>query len=194
MSPRPPGRTLWLLRHAKTVADPPDGGDDFDRVLAPRGRRDATALGRLLTQRAGDGDGGDEGSALRGEPLPQLALVSPAARTMATADLVLDGVTPPPGRLSPADLYGAEPEEVLHHLRGLDDGLESVMVVGHNPTAQALALGLLGQKDEDRETIVRRGFPTCALGIYRLEVARWAEVEGECAVLSVLLTPPFDQG
>ena len=48
------GRTLWLLRHAKTVTDPPPGGDDFDRVLAPRGRRDAKALGRLF---AGAGEG-----------------------------------------------------------------------------------------------------------------------------------------
>ena len=187
MSPGPPGRTLWLLRHAKAVADPPGGGDDFDRVLAPRGRRDATALGSLLAQR-------DDGFALGGEPLPQLALVSPAARTVATADLVLAGVTPAVRRISPADLYGADPEDVLRHLRGLDDGLRSVMVVGHNPTAQALALGLLDPKDKDRETIVRRGFPTCALGIYRLEIARWADVEGQCAVLSDLLTPPFGEG
>ena len=44
----PATRTLWLLRHAKTVADPPAGGADIDRVLAPRGRRDATALGHLI--------------------------------------------------------------------------------------------------------------------------------------------------
>ena len=42
--------------------------------------------------------------------------------------------------------------------------------------------------------VVRRGFPTCALGIYRLKIASWAAVEGECAVLSDLLTPPFDEG
>jgi phosphohistidine phosphatase len=180
-----PGRTLWLLRHAKAVADPPAGGDDFDRVLAPRGRRDATALGSLLARR---GDGPDPG----GAPLPQLALVSPAARTMATAELVLAGVTPRPRQVAPADLYGADPEDVLRHLRSLDDGIGSVMVVGHNPTAQALALGLLDVKDKDRDAIVRRGFPTCALAIYRLEIARWADVEGQCAVLSDLLTPPFD--
>ena len=69
-------RTLWLLRHAKTVTDPPPGGSDFDRVLAPRGRRDATALGRLF---AGRGEG--LGPALEGVPLPTVALVSPAART-----------------------------------------------------------------------------------------------------------------
>jgi phosphohistidine phosphatase len=181
-----PGRTLWLLRHAKAVADPPDGGDDFDRVLAPRGRRDAEALGGVVARR-------DTGSRWGDEPLPQLALVSPAARTMATADLVLSGVTPAPTRSSPDDLYGAEPEDVLRHLRTLDDGVQSVMVVGHNPTAQAMALGLLERHDKSRDEVVRRGFPTCALGIYRLDIARWADVEGQCAVLVDLLTPPFDE-
>jgi len=183
----PPGRTLWLLRHAKAVADPPEGGEDFDRVLAPRGRRDAAALGHLLALRG-------TGSGPGGEPLPQLALVSPAARTMATADLVLAGLTPPPRRVAPADLYEAGPEDMLRHLRRLDDDLQSVMVVGHNPTAQWLALGLLDHKDKDRDKILRRGFPTCALGIYRLEIADWADVGGECAVLSDLLTPPFEAG
>jgi phosphohistidine phosphatase len=179
----PAGRTLWLLRHAKAVADPPDGGDDFDRVLAPRGRRDAEALGRLV---AGFGPGE--------VPLPQVAFVSPAVRTMATADLVLAGVTPPPRRTSPADLYGAEPEDVLRRLRKLDDGVTSAVVVGHNPTAQALALGLLDSHDKGHDEVVRRGFPTCALGIYNLEIAQWADVEGQCASLVELLTPPFEKG
>jgi phosphohistidine phosphatase len=113
---------------------------------------------------------------------------------MATADLVLAGVTPSPRRSSPADLYGAEPEDVLRHLRTLEDGVPSVMVVGHNPTAQALALGLLDRHDKSRDKLVRRGFPTCALGVYRLEIAHWADVEGQCAVLVDLLTPPFEEG
>src|SRR5580658_8127022 len=98
-------RTVWLLRHAKTVADPPPGGSDFDRVLAPRGRRDATALGRLFGQQGAGVIAGDS-------PLPALALVSPAARTVATAALVLAELAPPEVRLVP-DLYGAEPEDVV---------------------------------------------------------------------------------
>jgi phosphohistidine phosphatase len=98
----PPGRTLWLLRHAKAVADPPAGDDDFDRVLAPRGRRDAEALGHLIARRGSPLD-------LDGVPLPEVAFVSPAARTMATADLVLAALATPPTRSSPTDLYGAEP-------------------------------------------------------------------------------------
>src|SRR5579864_8679499 len=110
-----PSRTLWLLRHAKTETDPPPGGRDFDRVLAPRGRRDATALGRLFA-------GGAKDLGLpRSVPFPTVVLVSPAARTAATADLVLADVTPRPELRPERELYSAEPDEVLKHLRALDD-------------------------------------------------------------------------
>jgi phosphohistidine phosphatase len=178
--------TLWLLRHAKTVADPPPGGADFDRVLAPRGRRDATALGHLI---------GKEGRALGlgDAQLPQVAFVSPAVRTTATADLVLAELARPPVRRELPDLYGADPEEVMDHLRSLGEET-SVMVVGHNPTAHSLAIGLIASDDkEGRDLAVRRSFPTCALGIYRFEVERWRDVGGQTARLLGLFIPPFDK-
>src|SRR5258708_6124782 len=101
-------RTLWLLRHAKAVTDPPAGGSDFDRVLAPGGRRAAAPLGRLFA-----GGGGGLGPAVGGVALPTVALVSPAARTAETAELALSGPADPPERRLQDKLYGAEPEEVL---------------------------------------------------------------------------------
>jgi phosphohistidine phosphatase len=180
-----PDRTLWLLRHAKTVADPPKGGSDFDRVLAPRGRRDAAALAGLLGR-----DGSRLG--LADAPLPQLALISPAARTVATATLALAGLAAPPAHQLLPLLYGAEPEEVLDHLRTLSGEVTSVMVIGHNPTAHALAQGLISAEDTaGRDLAVRRGFPTCALGIYRFEVTGWADVGARRATLAGLFIPPF---
>jgi phosphohistidine phosphatase len=180
-------RFLWLLRHAKTVTDPPEGGTDFDRVLAPRGRRDATALGRLI-------DGDPTRFGLKKDPFPQVALVSPAARTRATADLVFQQLGPAPPQELVEDFYGAEPEDVLAHLRTMSDDLTSIMVVGHNPTAHALASGLIGSADKKgRDLVVRRGFPTCALGIYRFTTDHWAGVRGGRARLVGLFTPPFDK-
>jgi phosphohistidine phosphatase len=179
-------RFLWLLRHAKTVTDPPDGGTDFDRVLAPRGRRDATALGDLL--RADPARFG-----LKKDPFPQVALVSPAARTAATAELVLQHLDRAPRQVLVDGFYGAEPDDVLAHLRTMDDDLTSVMVVGHNPTAHALANGLIARADKKgRDLVTRRGFPTCALGIYRFTLDHWAGVGGGTARLMGLFTPPFD--
>jgi phosphohistidine phosphatase len=181
------GRTLWLLRHAKTVTDPPPGGTDFDRVLAPRGRRDATALGLLF---AGTGDG--LGPALKGVPRAQIALVSPAARTAATADLVLAGVTDPPERRMEQGLYAADPEAVLALVRALPDEEVAAMVVGHNPTAQSLSQSLLSARDKKGlSAVVRHGFPTCALGVYSFAVDRWADVTAGTGKLVAITTPPF---
>jgi phosphohistidine phosphatase len=180
-------RTLWLLRHAKTVTDPPPGGADFDRVLAPRGRRDATALGRLF---AGAGEG--LGPGLKGVPRPEVALVSPAARTTATAELVLAGMADPPQCRFDEALYGADPDEVLTFVRALPDDVGAAMVVGHNPTAQSLSQGLLSARDKKGlSAAARHGFPTCALGVYSFRVDGWADVAAGTAKLVALLSPPY---
>ena len=181
-------RILWLLRHAKTVTDPPPGGSDYDRVLAPRGRRDATALGRLF---AGDEKG--LGPALEGVPRPTVALVSPAARTTATATLVFEDVSAPPQRRLEEGLYGADPQEVLELLRLLPDDVGAAMVVGHNPTAQSLSQGLVSPRDKKGASLAaRQGFPTCALGVYRFTRAEtWADVDARSAKLLALLVPPY---
>jgi phosphohistidine phosphatase len=185
--PKAPGRTLWLLRHAKTVTDPPPGGDDFDRILAPRGRRDAEALGHLF---AGAGEG--LGPALQRTPRPRVALVSPAARTAATAVLVLAHVADPPEVRHEEGLYGADPEQVLTFVRDLPDDIDAAMVVGHNPTAHALSQGLLSARDKKGLSIaVRNGFPTCALGVYSFNVGRWADVAARSGKLVALLAPPY---
>jgi phosphohistidine phosphatase len=180
-------RTLWLLRHAKAVTDPPPGGADFDRVLAPRGRRDATALGRLF---AGRGEG--LGPALKGVAIPAVALVSPAARTAQTAELVLAGMAAPPEVRLVDALYGADPDEVLAVVGDLSDDVTSAMVVGHNPTAHALSQGLLSPGDKKgRSLAVRHGFPTCALGVYAFKAERWADVASGTAKLVAMMMPPY---
>lgn len=172
-------RLLWLLRHAKAVPDPPSGGTDHDRPLAPRGRRDADALGRRL------GPGGDV-FGLSAAGLPTLVLCSTAARTTETAERVL--APWPPARRPALDrrraLYGASPEQVLEVLATVADDVASVMVVGHNPTAHALASMLpSGGADQD--------FPTCGLAVLGFEIQRWEDVaEGTASELG-RFAPPY---
>ncbi len=176
------------MRHAKTVTDPPPGGSDFDRVLAPRGRRDAAALGRLFADK-----GKGLGPALEGVPRPTVALVSPATRTVATAELVLDGMAAPPKRRFDDELYGADPQEVVELLRTLPDDVRAAMVVGHNPTAQTLSQALVSPRDKKGLSLAaRQGFPTCALAVYRFSGAQsWADVDAGSAKLLALLVPPY---
>jgi phosphohistidine phosphatase len=177
-------RRLWLLRHAKTVVDPPPGGKDFDRVLSPRGRRDARALARRL------GDGGDR-LGMDETTLPQVVLCSSARRTMQTAELVVAEMTKLPEVLARRSLYGASPETVLAELRALDDEYGAAMVVGHNPTAHRLAYELIDAEDEDTRAAVSRGFPTCALAVYRFGVGRWADVADGTGQPVGIFSPPY---
>ncbi len=173
-------RFVWLLRHAKAVPDVPPGGSDQDRPLAPRGKRDAAALGLRL--RSGDlGFGADAA--------PGLVLASPAARTSATAQAVASALGLPVERRQ--RLYYGSPTDMLDELRTLEEGPRAVMVVGHNPATHALARGLLA--DDDAGRAVLDSFPTCAIALLRAGVGRWRELAYGTATLVGFSRPPYDR-
>jgi len=175
------GLFVWLLRHAKAVPDVPVGGSDHDRPLAPRGRRDAAALGLRL--RSGDlGFGADA--------TPDLVLASTAARTSATAQAVASALGLPVERRQ--RLYYGSPTDVLDELRTLEDGPRAVMVVGHNPATHTLALELLAGDDEAGRAALD-AFPTCAVVLLDAGVARWRDLAYGTATLVGFSRPPYDR-
>jgi len=170
-------RKLFLLRHAKSSHDEP-GLDDFERPLSARGKADARRLGRHM-----------EAAGIR----PGLALVSAAARTKATWDLVephLEGV---PAALE-AELYETGKSGLLARLRKVDDHIESVLLIGHNPGIGRLAETLADHRG-DAAALARLAekFPTGALAEIELDIAHWGELEaGRGRLLS--FTRPRDLG
>jgi phosphohistidine phosphatase len=172
-------RSVWLLRHAKAVVDPPPGGGDHERPLSAKGRRDANALGRRL---------GDDGDRLGQTSPPELVLSSTATRTRETAERVLADQSHPPPVTYLREIYEASPEDLVEVLRTVDDGVRSVMVVGHNPTMEMLASTL------DRGTGGRRrssrALPTCALALFAFDGA-WRELALGGARRGELFVPPF---
>ena len=117
-------KTLLLMRHAKSAR--PEEVEDFDRPLSERGESDARLVGAWLR---------DNG------PLPQKALVSDARRTRETWEALELEDTCPVRFLR--ELYDASPAQVLGALSRQD--ADRILVVGHNPTAEALAAHLLRQ-------------------------------------------------
>jgi phosphohistidine phosphatase len=154
-------RTLLLLRHAKSSWDDP-GLPDADRPLAPRGRRAAAAMaGRLR--------------AIGGEP--GLTLCSPARRARETAELL--GLSAAPV-LEPA-LYGGAARAVVERLRRVPDHIDALLVIGHNPELQALALELAREGPLRRE--LAAGYPTGALAALR-HGGTWSELRwGSCELV-----------
>jgi phosphohistidine phosphatase len=163
-------RRLYLLRHAKSSWDDP-GLADHDRPLAPRGRRAAKLVARHLR---------DEGT------VPMLVLCSSARRAQET----LERIAPAFGdgaRVEVEDeLYGASDDELLERLRKVPDTIESVMLIGHNPAIQELALHLGGPGPE-REAVERK-YSTGALATLTFE-GGWRQLEPGRARLRAFVRP-----
>jgi phosphohistidine phosphatase len=169
----PIDRHLILLRHAKS--DWPAGVPDRERPLAGRGRAQAPLAGRWLAEQG---------------LVPDLALVSSAARAQQTWDLVAAEL----GSAVPAQVddafYDAGALDMLERLRGLDDGVTTVLVVGHNPGTENLALLLEdGEGPSEQRARMAGKFPTSALAVLRLLVPRWADLDGGTARLQAFVVP-----
>ena len=166
-------RRLVLLRHAKS--DWPVGVPDHQRPLAERGRRQAPLAGRWLAER---------------NLVPDLALVSSAVRTQQTWDLVraeLDADVP---ALVEDALYDAGLTSMLDRLHALPDDLSTVLVVGHNPGTESLAVFLddgTGPAD-DRARMIGK-YPTSAIAVLGLVVDTWADVDRDTARLEAFAVP-----
>ncbi|MGZ3369836.1 MAG: SixA phosphatase family protein [Caulobacteraceae bacterium] len=139
---------LILLRHGKAEADAPSG-QDFDRALTGRGRRDAALVARTLA---------DNGEA------PDLVLVSPAARAKETWEAAASYFPKARVEWAPA-LYHIDPQGILD-LAGARKA-RTVMVVGHNPGLGELAAHLARQVG----SIDFPGFPTGAAAIIAFDTA-----------------------
>lgn len=166
-------RTLLLLRHAKSSWDDP-ALVDFDRSLAPRGEKAAPRMGEEMARRGW---------------LPELAIVSPAARTRATWALVAARLPDPPEAIFPDRLYMAEPDYLLSLAREAPWQIETLLVVGHNPGLEEFATMLAGTtSDAAALRQMREKFPTAALA--RLDwQGEWGDLEPGKARLTHFLRP-----
>jgi phosphohistidine phosphatase len=111
------------MRHAKS--DYPPGVADHDRPLARRGIREAGLAGDWLRANADAVDG---------------VLCSTATRARETlANTRIDA----PVRFTER-LYDATPGIMIEEINTVSDGVRTLLVVGHEPTMSAMALGLAG--------------------------------------------------
>ena len=139
-------KSLTLIRHAKTERDSASGRD-FDRRLIKRGQDDSKRMGEEFRKLGLEFD---------------LVLSSPAARAAETAELA--------GLTSRFDerIYDAASSELLAIVQSVDNEIERLAMVGHNPGFERLASLLIGQIVE---------MPTGSLVEVEIPVDRWAELD-----------------
>lgn len=158
-------KTLVVMRHAKSEQS---GPGDLERQLTDRGVVDATEAGQWLAGRGVE---------------PDQALVSSAVRTQQTWEAVAEGGGwDLEGSFDDA-LYEAGTETALDLVRAVDPGVQTLVVVGHNPTMASLAALLDdGEGDEEAGNEITLGFPTSALAVFSYD-GKWEDLDEASASL-----------
>jgi phosphohistidine phosphatase len=152
---------LILFRHGKAEPDSASG-EDFDRRLAPRGQREAADMGARLA-----------GKGLR----PDKVLVSAAARTRESW-AAAQAAFPDACAVYLDELYLAEAGAIWRAAKAAD--AQTVMIVGHNPGMQELAVELCRAGGAAPAAIGRaqNRFPTAGAAVFAIDVQDRPTLEG----------------
>lgn len=162
---------VYLLRHATAAVAAP-GKRDFDRELTAEGAETAQALGKTMALQ---------------HLAPDVVICSTAARARQT--FVATSLAQPFRLIETETLYSSGTEGYLAAIRDTPDA-SSVMLVGHNPTMEDLALGLCGHGDPALLNRLQHGFPTCGLAVIDFD-GPLSDIAPESGTLHAFLTPPL---
>jgi len=160
-------RHLLVVRHGP-AAGKSAGGSDRDRPLTPEGRRAVEDVALRLKYAV---------------PTPDRALSSSARRAQETLDILLRELPPTEVDLEDA-LYLADAQSLLHRLRELPADAASVLLVGHNPGLQDLALLLAGRGSD----ALAAGLPAAGAILFDVE-GDWSHLGWESARLRAFYSP-----
>ena len=154
-------KTLSLIRHAKSSWKDPTLRD-FDRPLNKRGYRSAPFMGQLLNEKNVKFD--------RVYSSPARRAIDTAKYICAEIDYDLDEIETNPG------LYHADVPDLLNFICELDDKLNDVALVGHNPALTDLT-NLLSAEPIDN-------VPTSGIVLFEIDVERWGDIAKDNVTLS----------
>jgi phosphohistidine phosphatase len=166
-------KSLTLLRHAKSTWDDPVARD-FDRPLNPRGRRAALAVGREMKRLCLGFDA---------------IIASPAVRVRETLAEVASGYGQPLEPDFDQRIYLAATTTLLDVLRACDDSVERLLLVGHNPGMECLALLLARPEEGGLRGDIEEKYPTGTLAELSLPAERWRDLREGSGTLVRFIRP-----
>jgi len=116
-------KTIYLARHAKSSWNSV-AISDFDRPLNRRGEADAVKMGEELK---------------RLDWLPEKIIASPAVRAKQTCKAYCEILDYPVANVEwNSEIYAAHTITLLQLLLSLNESINSVMLIGHNPAMEDL--------------------------------------------------------
>lgn len=168
---------LFLLRHAKSSWKD-ETLDDFDRPLNKRGVSNAQLMGRYFVSQ---------------NIQPDMVYCSKAKRCKATLKHLLAEGFSPHKNLFLNQLYLASYDELLSIIKDVPNEVKSLMIIGHNPGLETLALQLCKDKTTPHFLSLVQKYPTGAFIHIKIEIdpdsLRWSGLAPNSGSLYCYQTP-----
>ncbi len=166
-------KSLHLLRHAKSSRNDP-GLNDHDRPLNKRGRQTAKMMAAYLR---------------RAKITPDLVICSTAVRAQQTLDPIIIAAKKPPKIVLVRGIHERAQRTLWEQLWNLPESAKSVLLIGHNPALQDLALELAhAEVNKLLPSAVEKKCPTGAMASFRFDGA-WKALAPHGALLVSFITP-----
>ncbi len=121
--------------------------------------------------------------------VPDLVLCSSAHRARETWELASEQIDQTVEAVIRDDLYHASPGSLIGLIRDLPQSVDSVLLVGHNPTFEDLALTLSGKGDQDGLREMAFKYPTGALAVIDFPIIDWEELGAGAGSLRSFVKP-----
>jgi phosphohistidine phosphatase len=156
-------KQILLMRHAKSSWE--DGSlKDFDRPLNKRGQKDAPMMGEFIRQIGYK---------------PAAIIASPASRAKQTTQLSMKAAKVDEDDIYwNEDLYYGSMRDYIAAIQSVENKVERLLLIGHNPLIENTAGILAGS---EHKTAIR--MPTAALVCLESFAEKWEQVSpGTCQI------------
>ena len=120
---------------------------------------------------------------------PELVLCSSAARTRETLAGIRTAIGEEAQTRFDDGIYHGGAQELLEQLCRVPDTIRSVMLIGHSPAMEELALKLAGESNPGERARMQAKYPTAALAILVLEKDSWQGLGAATCQLHSFVVP-----
>lgn len=154
-------KTLLLLRHAQALPSSASVAD-FDRNLSPKGIDDAKKLGEVI----------------KGQSITiNLIKCSSAKRTQQTTEEFCNGIEQNIHTENSKSIYNATVGDLFKMIQDTDDKVDTLMIVGHNPTIYELVSKLAATGSNAVFDSLAHGYSPATLTVIETAADSWSEID-----------------
>ncbi len=165
-------KRVILLRHASANVKDFNQENDFEKPLDVQGESDSKRLSKWLKKNLDDLD---------------TVITSNALRAIQTSEIVFTSLKILIQKNS--SFYLCNHEEIIYTIRKLDNKINCVAIVGHEPSISDTLKALVKYTRPDLEKNLNIPYEPCTMSILYFNIGKWTELKEKSGTLEGYLTP-----